>query len=93
MVAERNGVVIHQFHDVGDVLALRDGARGVALQEITATDDCSIGCIRLVDSITQACHLLITIDAAMGVVFVENHNALLSKCSLPAHHQGYHANV
>ena len=31
VVAQREGVVVHQFHDIGDVLAFGDGSRGVAL--------------------------------------------------------------
>ena len=43
VVAKCDGVVVHQFHDVCDVLAFGDGSRGVALQEVTTTDDTDIG--------------------------------------------------
>ena len=93
MVAKCNGMVVHQLHDIGDVLAFGDGSRGVTLQEITATDDTDIGRIRLADGIAQACHLLITIDTTMGVVFIKNHNTLLCSHRKTAHHQSHQANA
>ena len=91
VVAQRDGVVVHQFHDVGDVLALGDGARGVALQEVATTDGTDIGRILRRDGIAQTSHLRIAVDAAMYVVLIEDHNALLSYNHLTAHHQSQQA--
>ena len=82
VVAQREGVVVHQFHDVGDVLALRDGSRGVALQEVATTDETHIGGILELDGVAQAGHLRIAVDAAMHIVLVEDHNALHSRATL-----------
>ena len=91
VVAQREGVVVHQFHDIGDVLAFGDGSRGVALQEVATTDSTDIGRILGLDGVTQTSHLRIAVDTAMYVVLVENHNALLSYNHLTAHHQSQQA--
>ena len=90
MVAQRHGIVVHQLHDVDDVLSLRNGTRRVALQEITHTDGTSVCRIRLVDGIAQSGHLLIAVNAAVHVILVQNHNALLSPNGLQPHHKGCH---
>lgn len=91
VVAQREGVVVHQFHDIGDVLAFGDGSRGVALQEVATTDSTDIGRILGLDGVTQTSHLRIAVDTAMYVVLVKNHNALLSYNHLTAHHQSQQA--
>ena len=93
MVAQREGVIVHEAHDVGNILAFGDGARSVALQEVTHADSSSVGRIRAVDGIAQTGHLRIAVDAAMYVVLVKNHNALgfrLSRHRMTPHHQGHH---
>ena len=77
MVAQGEGMIVHEAQDVGDVLAFRDGTSGVSLQEVTAADGSGIGCIRAVDGIAQTCYLGIAVDAAMGIVLVEDHDTLL----------------
>ena len=91
MVAKGESVVIHQSQDVGDVLTLGDGSRGVALQEVATADGCCIGRIRLVDGIAQSCHLRIAVDAAMGVVLIEDYDTLLCIHSKTAHHKSHQA--
>ena len=90
MVAQGEGMIVHEAQDIGDVLAFRDGASGVSLQEVTAADGSGIGCVRAVDGIAQACHLGIAVDTAVGIVLVEDHNTFLCQHDLAAHQQGHH---
>ena len=90
VIAYRQGVIVHVAHDVGDILSLGDGTRGVALQEVSTTDGCRIGRVRTIDRIAQPSHLRIAVDAAMHVVLIEDHDALLSLNCQPARHEGHH---
>ena len=76
VVAKRQRVVVHQSQDVGDVLSFGDGARGVALQEVATADGSGVGRVRLVDGVAQPCYLRIAVDAAVGVVLIEDYDAL-----------------
>ncbi len=89
MVAQRQGVVVHQVHDVGNILSLRDGSGGVALQEVAHADSTGIGRIRTVDGVTQSGHCLVAVDAAMDVILVEYHDALLSNIVLAAQQEDH----
>ena len=51
MVAQCQRMIVHQAHNVGNVLSLRDGTRGVALQEVATADDSGKGRVRAVDGI------------------------------------------
>ena len=86
-------MVVHQPHDIGDVLAFGDGTRGVALKEVAAADGTHIGRIRTLDGFTQAGELRITLDTTMGIVLIKNHNTFLCRYRKTAHHQGYHGQV
>ena len=91
MVAQCQRMIVHEAQDVCDVLSLRDGASGIALQEVTTADGSCIGSIRAVNGVAQSCHLRVAVDSAMRIVLIENHDALLSCCYLAAHRQGYQA--
>ena len=70
VVAQRQGVVIHQPHDVGYVLAFRDSASRVTLQEVATADGSGVGRVRGVDGIAQARHLRVAVDAAVGIILI-----------------------
>ena len=77
MVAQRQRMIAHEVHDVGNILSFRNCSCRIALQEVTHADGSSVGSIRFVDGISQTGHLCVAVNATMYVILIQDDDALL----------------